>query len=119
MLPCAMLMKPLLKMINKNQLYQVLGVATDLDPYMAISQAIKITWEKHPVCWILLKYRENFYSFAFDKKKTFCVYSYMALIKLVGKTFAVCRKSTKATNIFSCVSFFDYSIMGIMNTGQN
>ena len=41
----------------------------------------------------------------------------MALIKLVGKTFAVCRKSTKATNIFSCVSFFDYSIMGIMNTG--
>ena len=38
----------------------------------------------------------------------------MALIKLVGKTFAVCQKSTKTAKVFFLVGFVVYSVAHVM-----
>ena len=64
------------------------------------------------VHWILSQYRENFHRFAFDKNEKqlfgYILTLKIALIKLVWKTFAVCRKSAKPVKVLSCVAFVVY-----------
>ena len=76
---------------------------------------IKVTLEKRfAVQWILSKCRENFCGFCLDKNKNnFCVYILpfkMILIKVVGKTFVVCRKSMKTVKVFSHIAFIVYGM---------
>ena len=68
--------------------------------------------ESFAVHWILSQYRENFHRFAFDKNEKqlfgYILTLKIALIKLVWKTFAVCRKSAKPVKVLSCVAFVIY-----------
>ena len=78
---------------------------------------LKVIQEKRFAgCWILSLCREHFYSFPFDKNESNFLHIAiwplkMALIKLVGKAFTVCIKSTKTVKGFFSLAFIIFTVV--------
>ena len=77
-------------------------------------------WKKRfTVHWHLSSCMENFCGYAFDKNENkflhniYLVFT-ITVIKLLGKSFMVCRKSMKSAQVLSHIAFIIYAIMNYL-----